>query len=62
MLGAHLAAASVGYEDVAHVNRAYIRVFGVPPFRDVARLRHAARTRTRHEVASGQSLPSVFKQ
>ncbi len=29
----------VGYDDASHFNRDYKRLFGVPPMRDVARLR-----------------------
>ena len=40
MLGEHLDAATtafrVGYEDAAHFNREYKRLFGAPPMRDVA--------------------------
>ncbi len=47
MLGEHLDAASagyrVGYDDASHFNREYKRLFGVPPLRDVERLREAAR-------------------
>ena len=47
MLDEHLDAASagyrVGYDDAAHFNREYKRLFGVPPMRDVHRLRAAAR-------------------
>ena len=47
MLGEHLDAASagyrVGYDDASHFNREYKRLFGVPPMRDVERLREAAR-------------------
>ena len=46
MLGEALDAASagfrVGYEDASHFNREYKRLFGVPPMRDVQRLREAA--------------------
>jgi AraC-like DNA-binding protein len=46
MLGEHLDAASsgyrVGYHDASHFNREYKRLFGVPPMRDVERLREAA--------------------
>jgi len=45
MLGEHLDAATtafrVGYEDAAHFNREYKRLFGAPPMRDVERLRAA---------------------
>lgn len=47
MLGEDLDAASagyrVGYEDAAHFNREYKRLFGMPPVCDVGRLREAAR-------------------
>ena len=46
MLGEHLDAASaayrVGYDDASHFNREYKRFFGLPPMRDVERLRAAA--------------------
>ena len=46
MLGEDLDAASagyrVGYHDAAHFNREYKSLFGVPPMRDVHRLRDAA--------------------
>jgi len=47
MLGEGLDAAStayrVGYNDASQFNREYKRLFGVPPMRDVERLREAAR-------------------
>jgi AraC-like DNA-binding protein len=47
MLGEHLDAASagfrVGYDDAAHFNREYKSLFGLPPVRDVERLREGAR-------------------
>jgi AraC-like DNA-binding protein len=47
MLGEHLDAASaayrVGYDDASHFNREYKRLFGLPPMRDVERLRDVAR-------------------
>ena len=47
MLGEHLDAASaayrVGYDDASHFNREYKRLFGLPPMRDVERLREATR-------------------
>jgi AraC-like DNA-binding protein len=50
MLGEHLDAASagyrVGYDDASHFNREYKRLFGLPPLRDVERLREAAREST----------------
>src|SRR5881398_1277708 len=46
MLGENLDAASaayrVGYHDASHFNREYKNLFGVPPMRDVQRLREAA--------------------
>src|SRR5205807_4141244 len=46
MLGEDLDAASaayrVGYHDASHFNREYKSLFGVPPMRDVQRLREAA--------------------
>lgn len=46
LLGADVDVASagyrVGYRDAAHVNRAYKSFFGVPPMRDMQRLRPAA--------------------
>jgi AraC-like DNA-binding protein len=45
MLGEHLDAASagyrVGYDDASHFNREYKSLFGLPPMRDVERLREA---------------------
>jgi AraC-like DNA-binding protein len=47
MLGEQLDAASagyrVGYDDASYFNREYKSLFGLPPLRDVARLREAAR-------------------
>jgi AraC-like DNA-binding protein len=58
MLGEHLDAASagsrVGYDDAAHFNREYKSVFGLPPVRDVERLRQAARRNSLREAARGQ--------
>jgi len=49
MLGEDLDAASaayrVGYRDASHFNREYKSLFGVPPMRDVHRLRDAAQDR-----------------
>ncbi len=46
MLGEDLDAASaayrVGYHDASHFNREYKSLFGVPPMRDVQRLREEA--------------------
>jgi AraC-like DNA-binding protein len=48
MLGEDLDAASaayrVGYRDASHFNREYKSLFGVPPMRDVQRLREAAQS------------------
>lgn len=45
MMGEDLDAATagyrVGYEDASHFNREYKRLFGIPPMRDVERLREA---------------------
>jgi AraC-like DNA-binding protein len=38
-LDAQVAASRVGYQDASHFNREYKRLFGVPPMRDVQRLR-----------------------
>ena len=47
MLGEDIDAASagyrVGYDDAAHFNREYKRLFGLPPLRDAGRLRGAVR-------------------
>jgi AraC-like DNA-binding protein len=42
-LDATRAAYRVGYHDASHFNREYKSLFGVPPMRDVQRLREAAR-------------------
>lgn len=58
MFGENLDATSagyrVGYDDAAHFNREYKSLFGLPPMRDVKRLRQAAGTSALHEVAGGQ--------
>jgi len=58
MLGEHLDASSagyrVGYDDAAHFNREYKSLFGLPPIRDVERLRQAASNSSLHELARGQ--------
>ncbi len=58
MLSEHLDAASagsrVGYDDASHFNREYKSLFGIPPLRDVERLREATSTGTLHEAARGQ--------
>ena len=41
-LDAARAALRVGYRDASHFNREYKSLFGVPPMRDVQRLREAA--------------------
>lgn len=50
MLGEHLDAATagyrVGYEDASHFSREYKSVFGVPPMRDVERLRESLEVTT----------------
>lgn len=48
------AGARVGYDDAAHFNREYKRLFGLPPMRDIERLRNAGSSTTLHEVAAGQ--------
>ena len=58
MLSEHLDAASagfhVGYDDAAHFSRDYKNFFGLPPLRDVARLRQAASERTLQAAVRGQ--------
>jgi len=44
-LDAASAAYRVGYLDASHFNREYKSLFGVPPMRDVQRLREAAQDR-----------------
>jgi AraC-like DNA-binding protein len=41
-LEAALAASRVGYYDASHFNREYKSLFGVPPMRDIQRLREEA--------------------
>ena len=41
-LDATTAGFRVGYDDTSHFNRDYKRLFGVPPMRDVERLRDVA--------------------
>ena len=43
-LDAQGAAYRVGYQDASHFNREYRSLFGVPPMRDVQRLRGEALT------------------
>ncbi|HLS90986.1 MAG TPA: AraC family transcriptional regulator [Limnochordia bacterium] len=43
-LDATSAAFRVGYSDASHFNREYKRLFGLPPFRDIERLKKAARS------------------
>jgi AraC-like DNA-binding protein len=45
-LDATSAAYQVGYNDAAYFNREYKSLFGVPPMRDVQRLREAANSFT----------------
>jgi AraC-like DNA-binding protein len=47
------AGARVGYDDPAHFSREYKSLFGLPPMRDVERLREAASTRILQVVARG---------
>jgi AraC-like DNA-binding protein len=58
MLSEHLDAAGagsrVGYDDTSHFNREYKSLFGLPPMRDVERLRQASGTRTLQEAARGR--------
>ena len=58
MLGEHLDAASagyrVGYDDASHFNREYKSLFGLPPMRDVERLREAASRSALREAVRGQ--------
>jgi AraC-like DNA-binding protein len=58
MLSEHLdaagAGARVGYDDAAHFNREYKRVFGLPPIRDIERRREAGTSRRLHEAVRGQ--------
>ncbi|HEY4036861.1 MAG TPA: hypothetical protein VGL94_23130 [Ktedonobacteraceae bacterium] len=43
--GAASAAYRVGYQNASHFNREYKSLFGVPPMRDVQRLREEAQDR-----------------
>ena len=43
IMGYASAAYRVGYDDASHFNREYKRLFGLPPMRDVERLRQAVR-------------------
>jgi AraC-like DNA-binding protein len=58
MLGENLDATSagyrVGYDDASHFNREYKSLFGLPPMRDMERLREAAGASALHERARGQ--------
>jgi AraC-like DNA-binding protein len=47
-LDASSAGYRVGYNDASHFNREYKRLFGLPPLRDVGRLREAASESTGH--------------
>jgi AraC-like DNA-binding protein len=44
-IDAKVAAYRVGYRDTSHFNREYKSLFGVPPMRDVQRLREEAQLR-----------------
>ena len=44
-LDAKVAASRVGYQDASHFNREYKSLFGVPPMRDVQRLREEVQDR-----------------
>ena len=54
MLSEALDAAStayrVGYDDASHFNREYKRLFGLPPLRDVERLRQASQQNVLLEI------------
>ena len=54
MLGEDLDASSaayrVGYRDASHFNREYKSLFGVPPMRDMRRLRQAANETNLHAL------------
>ena len=58
MLGENLDAASaghrVGYDDASHFNREYKSLFGLPPMRDMERLREAASNSTLQEAVRSQ--------
>ncbi len=58
MLGENLDAASagyrVGYDDASHFNREYKSLFGLPPMRDVERLREGTSNSKLQEAARGQ--------
>ena len=41
-MDANSAAFRVGYDDASHFNREHKRLFGLPPMRDVERLRETA--------------------
>jgi AraC-like DNA-binding protein len=45
----------VGYDDAAHFNREYKRLFGTPPMRDVGRLRGQS-----EQVGAGRDIPHEF--
>lgn len=64
MLGEDLDAASaayrVGYQDASHFNREYKSLFGVPPMRDIQRLREAARE-NKVDESEGPPLPAYAR-
>jgi AraC-like DNA-binding protein len=54
-LDASSAAYQVGYDDASHFNREYKRLFGLPPMRDVKRLKATAApttVSTKHDSTS----------
>jgi len=66
MLGEDLDAASaayrVGYHDASHFNREYKSLFGVPPMRDVQRLREAAKDKqTSFRVGYNEEITKVCR-
>jgi hypothetical protein len=46
----------VGYHDASHFNREYKSLFGIPPMRDMQRLREAARESARAEKPERTAL------
>ncbi len=66
MLSEYLDAASVGsrvgYDDAAYFNQDYKSLFGLPPMRNVERLRKAASTSTLHERSEASNWPPFSEQ